>query len=109
MDVNQSLAQVYVLKEQLKELWRSSSVWQAFKRWRAWWLLCRESKLKPLIAFARKLRPYLRGIIASAKYPLNTSVLEGMNNKIKVIKRNAYGFRDTEYFFLKIKHAFPSK
>lgn len=109
MDANQSLAQVYVLKEQLKELWRGSSIWEAFKRWRTWWRLCCESKLKPLLAFAKKLKPYLRGIIASAKYPLNTSVLEGMNNKIKVIKRTAYGFRDTEYFFLKIKHAFPGK
>jgi len=109
MDVNQSLAQVYVLKEQLKELRHGSSVWEAFKQWRIWWRLCRESKLKPLLAFARKLRPYLRGIIASAKYPLNTSLLEGMNNRIKVIKRTAYGFRDTEYFFLKIKHAFPGK
>lgn len=107
MEVNQSLARVYVLKEQLKELWRASSIREAFKRWRTWWRMCRESKLKPLIAFARKLRPYFRGIIASAKYPLNTSVLEGINNKIKVIKRMAYGYRDKEYFFLKIKHAFP--
>lgn len=68
-----------------------------------------ESGLRPLMDFARKLKPYLRGILASAKYPLNTSVLEGINNKIKVIKRMAYGFRDNEYFFLKIKHAFPGK
>jgi len=106
MDANESLAQVYVLKEQLKELWRCASPWQAFKLWRNWWRLSRESGLKPLLAFAKKLKPYLRGILASAKYPLNTSVLEGMNNKIKVIKRTAYGFRDTQYFFLKIKHAF---
>ena len=33
--------------------------------------------------------------------------LEGINNKIKVIKRMAYGFRDDEYFFLKIRAAFP--
>jgi transposase len=109
MDANESLAQVYVLKEQLKELWRCASPWQAFKQWRNWWRLSRESGLKPLLAFAKKLKPYLRGILASAKYPLNTSVLEGMNNKIKVIKRTAYGFRDTQYFFLKIKHAFPGK
>ncbi|MHC3748615.1 transposase, partial [Stutzerimonas stutzeri] len=38
-----------------------------------------------------------------------TSVLEGVNNRIKVIKRMAYGFRDSEYFFLKIKVAFPGK
>lgn len=109
MQTNQPLAQVYVLKEQLKELWRCNTPWQAFKQWRSWWRISQESGLKPLLAFARKLKPYLRGILASAKYPLNTSVLEGMNNKIKVIKRMAYGFRDTEYFFLKIKHAFPGK
>ncbi|PSJ41431.1 ISL3 family transposase, partial [Zobellella endophytica] len=38
-----------------------------------------------------------------------TSQLEGVNNRIKVIKRMAYGFKDTEYFFLKIKAAFPGK
>jgi len=36
-----------------------------------------------------------------------TSVIEGINNKIKVIKRMAYGFRDDEYFFLQIRAAFP--
>ncbi len=35
------------------------------------------------------------------------SVLEGINNKIKVIKRMAYGYRDDDYFFLKIRAAFP--
>lgn len=109
MQTNQPLAQVYVLKEQLKELWRSPCPWQAFMQWRSWWKLCIESGIQPLIAFAKKLKPYLRGILASAKYPLNTSVLEGINNKIKVIKRMAYGFRDEQYFFLKIKHAFPAK
>lgn len=109
MATNQPLAQVYVLKEQLKELWRCHTPWQAFKQWRSWLRITNESGLRPLMDFARKLKPYLRGILASAKYPLNTSVLEGINNKIKVIKRMAYGFRDNEYFFLKIKHAFPGK
>ena len=36
-----------------------------------------------------------------------TSLLEGVNNKIKVIKRMAYDFRDDHYFFLKIRQAFP--
>ncbi|MDX1749952.1 MAG: transposase, partial [Methylophaga sp.] len=49
------------------------------------------------------------GIIASSVYRMNTSVLEGMNNKIKVLKRMAYGYRDKDYFFLKIKAAFPAK
>ncbi|KNC92269.1 hypothetical protein GM30_18235 [Trabulsiella odontotermitis] len=59
--------------------------------------------------FAEKLREYVSRIIASARNWLNTSILEGMNNKIKVIKRMAYGYRDNDYFFLKIKAAFPGK
>ncbi|MCE1191683.1 MAG: transposase, partial [Acidovorax sp.] len=39
--------------------------------------------------------------------PMHTGQLEGINNRIKVIKRMAYGYRDCEYFFLKIKAAFP--
>ena len=68
-----------------------------------------ESGLQPLMRFARNLRKYLRGILASAQFAMHTSLLEGVNNKIKVIKRMAYGFRDTAYFFLKIKAAFPGK
>jgi len=49
----------------------------------------------------------MHGIVASATHHLNTSLLEGVNNRIKVIKRMAYGYRDNNYFFLKIKAAFP--
>lgn len=62
---------------------------------------------KPLKEFARKLSPYFHGIIASASYSLNNYILEGINNKIKLIKQMGYGYRDTNYFFsLKIKVAF---
>jgi transposase len=36
-------------------------------------------------------------------------VLEGMNDRIKVIQRMAYGYRDTEYFFLRSRAAFPGE
>ena len=49
------------------------------------------------------------GGFATSQLESHTSVLEGMNNRIKVIKRMAYGFRDSAYFFLKIKAAFPGK
>ncbi len=68
-----------------------------------------ESELPAAIQFARRLRKYQRGILASTIYPMNSSILEGVNNKIKVIKRMVYGFRDSAYFFLKIKAAFPGK
>ncbi len=59
------------------------------------------------IRFARRLRKYLRGILASALYPMNSSILEGVNNRIKVIKRMAYRFRDADYFFLKYTNKNP--
>ena len=106
---NQSLATVYVLKETLKDVWYAPSVWEAGCRWRAWLRHAEESGLEPLQRFARNLKKYTRGILASARFPIHTSVLEGVNNKIKVIKRMAYGYRDKAYFFLKIKAACPGK
>ncbi|MEZ8446352.1 transposase, partial [Vibrio splendidus] len=99
----------YILGAQLKELWYCESEVHAKGLWEAWWAQVQESGIKPLKEFARKLSPYLHGILASASYPLNTCTLEGINNKIKLIKRMGYGYRDTDYFFLKIKAAFPGK
>lgn len=109
LQANQPLMTVYLLKDQLKELWYAPSEAEAKRRWRDWLNLAISSGLAPVQQFARRLKGYVEGIIASAIYRMNSSVLEGMNNKIKVIKRMAYGYRDNEYFFLKIKAAFPGK
>ena len=106
---NAPLARVYLLKTELKEVWFAPSVIEGARRWRRWYRMALESQLEPVIRFAKRLRKYLRGILASAIYPMNSSILEGVNNRIKVIKRMAYGFRDSAYFFLKIKAAFPGK
>lgn len=106
---NQPLMTVYLLKQQLKDLWYAPDKETARQRWQDWFQMAMESGLKPVQQFASRLKNYLGGIIASARYRLNTSVLEGMNNRIKVIKRMAYGYRDNDYFFLKIKAAFPGK
>ncbi len=95
----------YILGAQLKELWYCESERHAKGLWEAWYEQVQESGIKPLKEFARKLRLYLHGIIASASYPLNSCTLEGLNNKIKLIKRMECGYRDTDYFFLKIKAA----
>ena len=44
------------------------------------------------IKFANRLAGYIKGIVSHARWPLHTSLLEGMNNKIKVLKRMAYGW-----------------
>lgn len=106
---NQPLNTVYVMKTALKELWYAPDKDVAQRRWNEWYRQAQESGIRALQQFADKLEGYVSGIIASATHRLNTSVLEGMNNRIKVIKRMAYGYRDNDYFFMKIKAAFPGK
>jgi transposase len=104
---NRKLMTVYVLKDDLRELWDYRHTGYATQFWRQWYARAIRSRIEPLKAFARKLKDYLPGILSHCRFPLHTSVLEGINNKIKVIKRMAYGFRDDAYFFLKIRQAFP--
>ena len=78
--------------------------------WRIVSITCRPRTAGTAIFFARSSNmasPYWQGILARCCHPLNTSVVEGINNTIKVVKRRAYGYRDEEYFFLKIRAAFP--
>lgn len=104
---NRALLTVYLLKDELKQLWRAGNERQARRRWRSFKRRALDSGLQPLQVFARRLEPYLPGILAHCRWPLGTNLVEGINNRIKVIKRIAYGFRDDAYFFLKIRAAFP--
>jgi transposase len=107
LKVNRKLATVYVLKDDLKSLWDYRLLPYAAQFFREWYARAVRSRIDPLKRFARRLREKLSGVLAHCTYPLHTSLLEGIMNKIKVIKRMAYGFRDDDYFFLKIRAAFP--
>lgn len=104
---NRNLSAVYILKDDLKHLWEYTCPEAAARYWNQWYQRAIRSRIEPLKAFSRKLKEYIEGILSHCRYPLNTSLLEGINNTIKVIKRMAYGYRDDDYFFLKIRQAFP--
>lgn len=104
---NRRLLTVYVLKDDLKRLWRYTYTGAARRFWRQWYHRAIRSRIDPLKKFARNLKTRLQGVLAHCRWPLHTSLLEGINNKIKVLKRMAYGYRDDNYFFLKIRQAFP--
>ncbi|GBH24733.1 ISL3 family transposase [Burkholderia vietnamiensis] len=104
---NQSLLCVYVLRDELKRLWFYQKPAWAQKAWEQWFEQAQQSGIAALQKFAERLQGYWHGIVTRCRHPLNTSVVEGINNTIKVIKRRAYGYRDDEYFFLKIRAAFP--
>jgi transposase len=104
---NHALAAVYILKEDLKQLWQHDCYPTALRFWTHWHHRAMTSGIEPLQRFAHFMEGKLDGILAHCHFPFHTSLLEGINNKIKVIKRMAYGYRDHAYFFLKIRAAFP--
>ena len=105
--VNRSIAAAYVLRDALKEIWQLRNPWAVRRAIRNWCQLARQTQEPALRRFAAKLERNARGIVAHARYPIHTSRLEGVNNRIKLIKRRSYGFRDDRYFVLKVKQAFP--
>ena len=60
------------------------------------------SGIPRLIKFAKTMRLYRRRILAYYDYLIPTGPLEGTNNKIKTMKRQACGFGDQEFIKLKI-------
>ena len=90
------LARVYLLKTELKETWFAPSIREGALGWRRWYRIAIDSQLDPAIQFAKRLKKYLRRVLASAIYRMISSILEGVNNRIKVIKRMAYGLNDSD-------------
>jgi Transposase and inactivated derivatives len=69
---------------------------------RDWLARARASGIRMLRQLADTLEEYQEGILAYYNYPISTGPLEGSNNKIKTMQRQAYGFRDHEFLKLKI-------
>ena len=57
-----------------------------------------------MVKFATQKEKRLHGLAAHAVFPISTGKLEGFNNKIKVAKRIACGYRDEDYFFTLIRY-----
>jgi hypothetical protein len=68
----------------------------------AWYLVVRESRLEPFLKLAKTIRKYRRQIEAYILSGLTTAVAEGLNNKIKTLKKMAYGYSNKKSFLRKI-------
>jgi transposase len=104
LELNRPLAIVYYMKEDLRQLWnwkddKDAAQWHL----KSWIEMARQSGIGMLKKFADTLERHFDGILAYFDFnSLSTGPLEGTNNKIKTMQRTAYGFRDMEFFKLKI-------
>lgn len=102
LEVNHSLAVAHSMKEQFRLFWELRSK-QEGARFLGWWIIqAIESGVEELKRTARTLIHHSMGLLSYFEHRIDNGKAEGINNKIKVLKRQAYGFRDQEYFKLRL-------
>lgn len=102
LKLNEPLAAAYYLKEYLRQIWNQPGKQMARMVLEDWLSLARASGVRMLERFADTIEEYQEGILNYYDHPISTGPLEGTNTKIKLLQRQAYGFRNHEFFKLKI-------
>ena len=102
LQLNQPLSCAYYLKEDLRQIWLQPNKDNAQLVLADWIKRAETTGIKMLKKFAKTLAAFQSGILSYYDYRISSASLEGTNNKIKTMKRMAYGFRDIEFFKLKI-------
>jgi transposase len=102
MELNEPLYKAYLLKEELRWFWNISTSELAEQFLDNWAKESYETGLTKFQKLADSLLRHKAGLLSYFSHRISTGPLEGLNNKIKVLKRQAYGFRDDEYFKLRL-------
>ena len=102
LEINRPLATVYYMKEDLRQFWFQKDMETSVRFLEDWIARAIASGHTMLNKFANTLIEHWDGLVAYYNHFISTGPLEGINNKIKTMKRQAYGFRDKEFFKLKI-------
>ena len=102
LKLNQPLAMAYYLKEELRQFWSQKDKASARAFLADWARRALASGVRILINLARNFLSKRHGLLAYYDYRISSGKLEGFNNKIKTMQRQAYGYRDQEFFILKI-------
>lgn len=107
-DANKRLFKAYLLKESFSNLWTYQHPTWARKFFDNWKAQLRWQRLQPLEKFAALIERHWDGIVSYSEVDNKVSLgfVEGVNNKIRLIQRRAYGIRDEEYLRLKILGSF---
>jgi transposase len=100
--LNRTLATAYYMKELLRLFWEQPDRARGRIFLDEWIELAEASGIRMLQSFAKTLTGHRSGLLAWYDDPISTGPLEGTNTKIKLLQRKAYGFRDKEFFKLRI-------
>ncbi len=103
LHANQPLSTVYYLKEKLRMLWNCASK-KAGEKWLESWIEeAQDSGIVMVQSFINALRKHKDGMLALYDERMSSGKVEGVNNRIKTLNKVAYGYRDREFFELRVK------
>lgn len=100
--LNEPLLLGWYMKEELRELWSQTPRDQMEAFLKDWCDKASQTGIGQILKMAKTLRTHASGILAYADHPITTGKLEGVNNKIKTLTKQAYGFHDENFFILKL-------
>jgi transposase len=104
MDLNRPLYRAYLLKEQLRAIlhhpWRYLGALR--RNLRVWCNTAAWSRLPEMKKVAWRLRPHLEAVITGFRRKVRLGLVEAINSKISQLRTTAHGYRDMEYFKMKI-------
>jgi len=103
LEFNRPLATAYYMKEDLRMFWEQDNVEAAERHLDIWLTRAIDSGIAVLRTMARTLRICRQGLLNWYRHPISTGPLEGFNNKAQTMKRQAYGYRNLDFFILKLK------
>jgi transposase len=108
LKANKRLNKAYMLKETFGQLWDYNNPQWARKFFENWKSQLRWQRLKPFEKFAAMIERHWNGIVSYCHpaHKVSLGFMEGLNNKIRVIQRRAYGIKDQEYLMLKVITSF---
>jgi transposase len=100
--VNKTLSTAYILKEALRNVFRCDSPPEATKALTDWVTQALGSGIQRLAKFAMTLVQHFDGVVAFFEHGISTGPLEAFNNKIQLLKRKAFGYRNRYFLTLRI-------
>lgn len=104
LSVNRPLFEIHSMKEQLRLFWDKTERKEAEQFLAVWCRDAMNSGIKALKRVGKTLAAYRTGLLNYFDHRITSGAVEGLINKIKTLKRQAYGFRDSEYFKLRLYH-----
>ena len=102
LSVDPRLARAWGLKEALREVYRKRSQEEAAAALEGWIKDAAGSGLRPFQRTAGTLRKWRQEVLNYWRYPITNALVEGKHNRVKVLKRRAYGYRNDRSFLLRI-------